>query len=1757
MATTFTQHVLAAWTRWCQRQRQGAASATAASSAELEAQFALLASGLVATLSDDALALVCSAAPDDAASLWSQLLPLDERLQQDADRVQFLLVVVSELLRDRPLASSNAQWVVESLALPTLVTRSRQRMHAIAIQLVTQLAGVDAVRSVLRERIVAELLPTQDSANGDGDDDVAYIALCRALQLVVDARAPADAETLRAICRRAIERFDSQPRFLRAVSLYLLPTLVDTEPLAVAELVETAVTTWQTSASVARAIAASAAFGRSVGRPPQGGYPGSQVANLLYVLCLLLPRDPTLIRSDGLQALIAFALTHADPLLRKQALHLLKVAFSHYAALRGERVGPLGAEDADADADAAAEDTAKGKRRKTKKPKKPAAREPAVSPPVCVDDELEAWQQFLLASDVIQLHHEPHLLEQVWPQVAALLESRLLRAPAAASSNWPVAFSFPWMQSLLMRVFRHENPVVRRTFLSNFMELAATQLERASDADADADANALAFVWHPEFERFVLHRLLRVCNDPLMYKSSRRVPFQRLITRFLAAFLSFRLRARARAPADAPWLLDTFLNAACDAVFGPGTETAHSPEAIISMLQVFEEPTLQHAIQRQQQQQEQELFSLSAAALDKTRFILDVYVLRSFPQSMRTQTVRALLAALTTDGFTRASALPLPLLARLVHVLPARQLSTSARCDGLRQLHAWLARADGDELRRRVAAAVLAYLGGDATTVPPAALARLLVLLRADGTDVGLAVQRPIEELVSLAPSSSSSDDQLLELLGHVETELEQLSAGRFSGVGLAPAATAASALVFRPTAFYGEHNTNALVTRALQRCESWLAAAVASTDAGADDDDDSGEPEDDATAERERERLQLERRVVSSSATLVTQLATFAMEERGDLALLQRLDAFCQRVVQFLSATRTRRHEAHEAIALQLLALVAAQPLALDAMDAFHAAALLPVVLSAAESSSGASPRGAWSADVRFARVSSQWRLVHLVLRASVFVPTELLREALSQSVATLSSTGASASLLLDVTYVLSLALGRLGTTLLAAPPAVLETETETDAETDAEAQLDALFCELWAAYDLTKPKPDALTRALVHCMFQPAFLRREELCAGPTALMRRWFRRLFDFGHVHRPNVLFHVACRLAQCWRGAPETARWFVDEIVELLLFKEPRIADKQRSPGVPDVLRVSGDDGDDNEPDDPAADDDRQGRAAASTAVSTAETFSVRDRFVRFIILSFLDELAVDDGVAADETAAATDADADAASAVAARELVDGVLLRLLDMNFADDWQRHFMLNSDGFGKKLRCWQALSVLSRHVQQRNLAAFSQRFWRAFTSTQLPNVRFYMEVLGMQLARRFAARTLPTHLLPLLRDFSLTPQVGASLLLVVGVVVHERLADDRDRDGDRQWTDELLVALFPWLNASHGHTRVMAQFLLGMLLPRYLHRVDARGGGASSVVDAATLASFREIARFLSENKECKRMFRRQAKQFESFSPATQCTMLGLLSSSYLNDVQELFPREDAISLSAQLKDMMTVLYEQFQREHFADELAGKRHDNDRATAAAADADGDSETETGKPINVQRKIDTSAVLLDDSVLPVAMKESRDELPSLNSLQRRRQPVILCASLVDKVPNLAGLARTCEIFNASRLVVPSLRVCDDEAFETISVTANKWIPMEEVRPEHLVAALQSWKAEGFTIVAVEQTASSRCLSQFAFPEKIVIVLGKEKEGIPVDVLQMVDVCVEIPQFGLIRSLNVHVSGAILLWEYTQQRLNQQLLVE
>uniref|UniRef100_A0A8C5NN02 tRNA (guanosine(18)-2'-O)-methyltransferase TARBP1 n=1 Tax=Junco hyemalis TaxID=40217 RepID=A0A8C5NN02_JUNHY len=198
----------------------------------------------------------------------------------------------------------------------------------------------------------------------------------------------------------------------------------------------------------------------------------------------------------------------------------------------------------------------------------------------------------------------------------------------------------------------------------------------------------------------------------------------------------------------------------------------------------------------------------------------------------------------------------------------------------------------------------------------------------------------------------------------------------------------------------------------------------------------------------------------------------------------------------------------------------------------------------------------------------------------------------------------------------------------------------------------------------------------------------------------------------------------------------------------------------------------------------------------------------------------------------------------------------------------------------------------------------------------------------------------------------------------------------------------------------------------------------------------------------------------------------------------------------------------------------------------------------AEADSQTEW---TDVQKKIipwKNSTPSLD---LEMAFQDRAAKLGKSNSR------LIVVASLIDKPTNLGGLCRTSEIFGASALVVGSLHYIQDKQFQHLSVSAEQWLPLVEVKPSQLVDYLQEKKTEGYTIIGVEQTAKSFDLTEYCFPEKSLLLLGNEHEGIPANLIHHLDVCVEIPQQGIIRSLNVHVSGALLIWEYTRQQVIKQ----
>ena len=161
-----------------------------------------------------------------------------------------------------------------------------------------------------------------------------------------------------------------------------------------------------------------------------------------------------------------------------------------------------------------------------------------------------------------------------------------------------------------------------------------------------------------------------------------------------------------------------------------------------------------------------------------------------------------------------------------------------------------------------------------------------------------------------------------------------------------------------------------------------------------------------------------------------------------------------------------------------------------------------------------------------------------------------------------------------------------------------------------------------------------------------------------------------------------------------------------------------------------------------------------------------------------------------------------------------------------------------------------------------------------------------------------------------------------------------------------------------------------------------------------------------------------------------------------------------------------------------------------------------------------------------------------------------SLGASSGKKSDLIVLASLVDNPYNLGGLSRCSEIFGAQALYLQDPRVISNKDFASVSVSSHNHIPIQPLLAANIASFCAGKKGDGWTIVGIEQTDRSVLLGspESTMPEKTVLILGSEKEGMPGSVLAECDILVEIPQQGVTRSLNVQTAAAIVLYEWKRQ---------
>lgn len=162
---------------------------------------------------------------------------------------------------------------------------------------------------------------------------------------------------------------------------------------------------------------------------------------------------------------------------------------------------------------------------------------------------------------------------------------------------------------------------------------------------------------------------------------------------------------------------------------------------------------------------------------------------------------------------------------------------------------------------------------------------------------------------------------------------------------------------------------------------------------------------------------------------------------------------------------------------------------------------------------------------------------------------------------------------------------------------------------------------------------------------------------------------------------------------------------------------------------------------------------------------------------------------------------------------------------------------------------------------------------------------------------------------------------------------------------------------------------------------------------------------------------------------------------------------------------------------------------------------------------------------------------------------------MQSQRE-IILIAHDIRSCHNVGSLLRTAEGLGVKEVYMtgytPHPMAPGDTRLPHEAQKLHKQISKTALGAEELVnwchekdvmAVIERLRDQGFSVMAVEQSAQSIKLPEYTPPQKLVLVLGREVEGIEQAVIDACDGTLEIPMFGQKESFNVVQAAAMTLY--------------
>ncbi|MDP1723066.1 MAG: TrmH family RNA methyltransferase [Candidatus Gottesmanbacteria bacterium] len=149
------------------------------------------------------------------------------------------------------------------------------------------------------------------------------------------------------------------------------------------------------------------------------------------------------------------------------------------------------------------------------------------------------------------------------------------------------------------------------------------------------------------------------------------------------------------------------------------------------------------------------------------------------------------------------------------------------------------------------------------------------------------------------------------------------------------------------------------------------------------------------------------------------------------------------------------------------------------------------------------------------------------------------------------------------------------------------------------------------------------------------------------------------------------------------------------------------------------------------------------------------------------------------------------------------------------------------------------------------------------------------------------------------------------------------------------------------------------------------------------------------------------------------------------------------------------------------------------------------------------------------------------------------------KKNPITIILDNVLDTYNVGSIFRLADAVAAERVILCGQTLTPPNS-RIKKASINTWGWVEWQYASTAIEAIAELKIQNskLKVVAVEQDARSKPFAEVTYEFPIALVVGHESNGVSKEVLDMADTIVELPMWGINRSLNVMVSLGIVLYQ-------------